>query len=147
MRLGPKKGAQDQALGRSRGGLSSKINLAVDASGRPLRLLIAPGQSHDIRAARRLVSDQRGGHLLADRAYDAAWLIELLRERAIKPVIPPRSCSPQRRYNRTIYRARNLVERCINKLKHYRRVATRYEKTARNYLSVVAIAAAALWWR
>ena len=121
--------------------------MAVDASGRPLRLLIAPGQSHDIRAARRLVIDQPGGYLLADRAYDAAWLIDLLCERSIKPVIPPRSCSPPRRYNRTIYRARNLVERCINKLKHYRRVATRYEKTARNYLSVVAIAAAALWWR
>jgi transposase len=85
--------------------------------------------------------------VLADRAYDAAWLVELIRERGAKPIIPARTCSPPRRYNRKIYRARNLVERCINKLKHYRRVATRYEKTARNYLAVATIAAMALWWR
>jgi len=85
--------------------------------------------------------------VIADRGYDAAWLIEFLKERGIKPVIPARTCSPPRRYNRAIYRARNLVERCINKLKHFRRVATRYEKTARNFRSVIAIAAMALWWR
>ena len=142
-----KKGTRNQALGRSRGGLSSKINLAVDASGRPVRLLLAPGQRHDIRAARQLIVDQRGGHVLADRAYDAQWLIDLIRERGAKPVIPARTCSPRRRHNRLIYRARNLVERCINKLKHFRRVATRYEKTARNYEAVLTIAATALWWR
>jgi transposase len=98
-------------------------------------------------AARRLVVDQRGGHVLADRAYDAGWLIDLIDKCGAKPVIPARSCSPPRRYDRKIYRTRNLVERCINKLKHFRRVATRYEKTARNYLAVVTIAAMALWWR
>lgn len=142
-----KKGTQNQALGRSRGGLSTKINLAVERSGRPIRLLLAPGERHDIRAARQLIAGQKGGHVLADRAYDAQWLIELIREVEAKPVIPARKTSPRRRYDKVIYRARNLVERCINKLKHFRRVATRYEKTARNYLAVVTIAAAALWWR
>jgi len=128
--------------------LSTKINLATDASGRPIRVLLAPGERHDIRAARQLVADQSGGHVLADRAYDADWFIDLLRARGIKPVIPPsRSRLRKRRYDRAIYRSRNLVERCISKLKHFRRVATRYEKTARNFLSIIAIAAMALWWR
>ncbi|HVY89708.1 MAG TPA: IS5 family transposase [Hyphomonadaceae bacterium] len=144
---GAKRGPQNQALGRSRGGLSTKVNLAVERSGRPIRLLLAPGERHDIKAARQLIAGQKGGHVLADRAYDAQWLIELIREIDAKPVIPARKTSPRRRYDKVIYRARNLVERCINRLKHFRRVATRYEKTARNYLAVVTIAAAALWWR
>nr|WP_255468912.1 IS5 family transposase [Reyranella sp. CPCC 100927] len=144
---GAKRGPQNQALGRSRGGLSTKVNLAVDASGRPLRLLLAPGQRHDIRAARQLIVDQRGGYVLADRAYDAQWFIELIHTQGATPVIPARTCSPPRQYDRQIYRDRNLVERCINKLKHFRRLATRYEKTARNYLGVVTIAAMTLWWR
>lgn len=121
--------------------------MAVERSGRPLRLLLSPGERHDIKAARQLIAGQKGGHVLADRAYDAQWLIELIRKSDAKPVIPARKTSPRRRYDKVIYRARNLVERCINKLKHFRRVATRYEKTARNYLAVVTIAAAALWWR
>lgn len=127
--------------------MSSKINLAVDAAGRPIRLLLAPGQSHDIRAAKNLVVDQRSGHVIADRGYDAAWLIDFIEARGAKPVIPARSCSPPRRHSRMIYKARNLVERCINKLKQFRRVATRYEKTARNYLAMVSLAACAIWMR
>lgn len=84
---------------------------------------------------------------MADRAYDAHWLINLIDDIGAIAVIPPRKSSPQRHYDKAIYRDRNLIERCINKLKQFRRVATRYEKTATNYLAMVTIAAASLWWR
>ena len=105
------------------------------------------GHRHDILAARQLMAGQKGGHVLADKAYDAEWLIDLIEDLGAIAVIPPRKTSPQRRYDKAIYRERNLVERCINKLKQFRRVATRYEKTARNYLAIITIAAASLWWR
>jgi transposase len=125
--------------------LSTKINLAVEARGLPVELLLTPGQRHDIIAAPALIASQRGGWVIADRGYDAQWFVRFVRALDAKPIIPPRRTSPQRRYDREIYKERNLVERCINKLKRFRRIATRYDKTHGSYLAFVTVTAMLLW--
>jgi transposase len=127
-----------QSMGRSRGGLTSKIHAVVDTNGLPVRLALTAGEAHDNRLADKLLSRlSPGSMLLADRGYDAAGSELLLRGR-VRLRLPPRC-------NRTepicfspyLYRARNLVERFFNKIKHCRRVATRYDKLAANYLAFV----------
>lgn len=141
-----KRGAQNQAIGRSRGGLTSKIHLAVDGLGNPLTFSLTPGQTHDITQATALL-DGPAAFVIADKAYDAGWLIEFIEAQSAVPVIPPRKCSPSRDYDKHLYKERHLVECCINKLKQFRRLATRYEKTACNFLSIVFIAAMTIWMR
>ena len=86
------------------------------------------------------------GKLLGDKGYDSDFIRDDLAERGIEPVIPPRSNrSTPIEYDREAYKRRNLVERCVNRMKQFRRIATRYEKTARAYLSMLSIAAAMLW--
>ena len=84
--------------------------------------------------------------LLGDKAYDSTPIRVDLRDRAVKAVIPPRANRTEDiRYDKKLYRLRNLIERLVNKLKQYRRIATRYEKTARSYLSMVVLGAIQLW--
>jgi putative transposase len=129
-------------LGRSRGGLSTKLHLAVDAQGLPVELLLGPGQEHDVTRAEELLASHEPEFVIADKGYDSDDLIEVISEHGAKAVIPPRSNrNEKRRYSKRRYKQRNLVERFINRLKHYRRIATRYEKTARNYLTFVNFAA------
>jgi putative transposase len=129
-------------LGRSRGGLSTKLHLAVDAQGLPVELLLGPGQEHDVTRAEELLASHEPEFVIADKGYDSDDLIEVISEHGAKAVIPPRSNrNEKRRYSKRRYKQRNLVERFINRLKHYRRIATRYEKTARNYLTFVNLAA------
>lgn len=141
-----KRGTQNQALGRSRGGLTSKIHIAVDGLGNPLSFTLTPGQDHDITQATALL-DGPAAFVIADKAYDAGWLIALIEARAAVAVIPPRKCSPRRDYDHHLYKERHLVECCINLLKQFRRCATRYEKTAGNFLSFIFIAAMTIWLR
>lgn len=87
--------------------------------------------------------------VIADKGYDATWLVKFIRAqrgRANIPRLATRKSNP-RRFNRDLYRKRNVVERCFNKLKHFRRLATRYEKTAQNFLAMLHLAAARLWTR
>lgn len=129
-------------MGRSRGGLSTKLHLAVDAQGLPVELLLGPGQEHDVTRAEELLASHEPEFVIADKGYDSDDLIEVISEHGAKAVIPPRSNrNEKRRYSKRRYKQRNLVERFINRLKHYRRIATRYEKTARNYLTFVNLAA------
>jgi transposase len=136
-------------MGRSRGGLTTKIHALVDANGLPIALKLTEGQAHDGRSAADMFDTIGPGHiLLADRAYDSDALRRHLKDRGawanVKP-IPRRVTIPS--FSPFLYRYRNLVERFFNKLKHFRAIATRYEKHAANYLALVKLAASRIWLR
>jgi putative transposase len=136
-----KNGAQ--AIGRSRGGLSTKMHALVDALGNPVELMLSPGQTNDLICAEPLLADAYPTALIGDKAYDADAFINLLAKRKITPVIPshPRRATPSP-CDFALYCERNLVERFFNKLKHFRAIATRYDKLARNFLAGVQLASA-----
>ena len=138
-----------QSIGRSRGGLTSKIHAVVDGSGLPVRLALTPGEAHDNRLAAKLLSGLKSGSmLLADRGYDADWIRALVRQRGAWANIPPkRNRTEALCFSPHLYRGRNLVERFFNKIKHCRRIATRYDKLAANYLAFVQLASIRLWQR
>src|SRR3954467_13167003 len=138
-----------QSMGRSRGGLTSKIHALVDTNGLPVRLALTAGEAHDNRLAGRLLSRLKSETmLLADRGYDADWIRDLVRKRGAWANIPPkRNRTEALCFSPYLYRARNLVERFFNKIKHCRRVATRYDKLAANYLAFVQLASIRLWLR
>jgi transposase len=137
-------------LGRSRGGFSTKLHLRRDARGLPLALVLTPGEAHEARAFADLVEERAAGArcLLGDTGYDADWLRQELLLRGVLPVIPPH---PVRQepvpLDRELYRLRNRVERLVNRLKQFRVVATRYDKTAESFLAFVHLAAARVWMR
>ncbi len=136
-------------MGRSRGGLTTKIHALVDANGLPIALKLTEGQAHDGRSACDMLDTLiEGNILLADRAYDSDALRRTLAERGAWANIKP---MPQRRqvpaFSTFLYRYRNLVERFFNKLKHFRAVATRYDKNPENYLATVKLASARIWMR
>jgi transposase len=136
-------------MGRSRGGLTTKIHALVDACGLPILLKLTEGQAHDGRSAEDMLgSVERGDVLLADAAYDSNALHETLAARGaranVKPM--PNRLKPHH-FNRRLYRRRNLVERFFNKLKHFRAVATRYDKRDDNYIASVKLASARIWMR
>ena len=136
-------------MGRSRGGLTTKIHALVDADGLPVALKLTDGQAHDGRSATDMLDRLGPGQiLLADRAYDSDALREAVAaQRAWANVRPmPRRVNIPA-FSPYLYRYRNLVERFFNKLKHFRAVATRYEKHAANYLALVKLAAVRIWMR
>ena len=119
--------------------------MAVDAQGQPVELRLGPGQEADVTRGEELLASHKPKFVIADKGYDSDKLVEAIAEHGAKAVIPPRSNrNIKRRYSKRRYKQRNLVERFINRLKHYRRIATRYEKTARNYLTFVNLAATLL---
>jgi transposase len=136
-------------MGRSRGGLTTKVHALVDARGLPIALKLTPGQAHDGKsAADMLGSLGEGQTLLADAAYDSDRLRQDLAKRGVKGQIKP---MPGRvialKFNKRLYKKRNAVERFFNKMKHFRAIATRYEKRAENYLALVKLAAARICMR
>ena len=138
-----------QSMRRSRGGLTSKIHAVVDTNGLPVRLALTAGEAHDNRLAGKLLSRLKAGSmLLADRGYDADWIRALAARKGALANIPARcNRSEPICFSPYLYRARNLVERFFNKIKHRRRVATRYDKLAANYLAFVQLASIRLWLR
>ena len=119
--------------------------MAVDAQGQPVELRLGPGQEADVTRGEELLASHKPKFVIADKGYDSDKLVEAIARHGAKAVIAPRSNrNTQRRYSKRRYKQRNLVERFINRLKHYRRIATRYEKTARNYLTFVNLAATLL---
>ena len=142
----PKKD-EDPAIGKSRGGLSTKIHALVDALGNPLAFLLTPGQTHDLVGADALLPQMAADTLIADKAFDAdARVREPLAAAGKSAVIPPR---PNRLtppdFDRDLYKARHLIENFFCKLKQFRAIATRYDKTARNFLAAIHLAAAIIW--
>ena len=110
--------------------------------------MLTAGQAHDLRAAPQLLDGLECRHVVADRGYDANALLDLIRASGAKAHIPStRQRLVHRSVNKRIYRQRNLVERFFCKLKHFRRIATRFDKLARNFLAAVALASTRLWTR
>jgi transposase len=121
----------------------------VDGEGLPIRLALTPGQASDKEAAVPMIASlNRTRDLVADRGYDAQYLLDLARQQGATAHIPTqRDRKVQRSVDKAVYRCRNLVERFFSKLKHFRRVATRFDKLARNFLAAVALASVRLWTR
>jgi transposase len=157
---GARRSAGGQALGRSRGGLSTKLHLRCDARGRPVAFHLTGGERHDLlgveplfeqgvlRTGRQGRPRWKPAAVIADRAYSAAWLLEILRRKRIVPVNPSRSDQPDNPdFDREVYRKRNLAERLVGQLKQFRRVATRYDKLDPHYLAFVQLASVMVWLR
>lgn len=165
---GPAAEPADHAIGRSRGGLTTKIHLAADGRCRPLGFVLTAGQAGDAPAfvevmARLRVPRRRGRPrtrpdvVLADKAYSSRAIREHLRKRGVRAVIPVPADQQGHRlrrgsrggrppaFDRETYKQRNTVERCINRLKQWRGIATRYEKTATIYLAGLHVAGIFLW--
>jgi len=136
----------NQAIGRSRGGLTTKIHMVVDGLGNPLTFSLTGGHAHDITQAETLMEQVQPDAVLADKGYDADGFIAGLRVRAIKPVIPPKANRKIKRdCDFALYAERNLVERFFQIIKQFRGIATRYEKTARNFLAGLQLVCALAW--
>jgi putative transposase len=126
--------------------MSTKIHAASDALGNPVRLICGPGQENDIIRAHELIDGFDASATLADKGYDANHLCEKIAGQGSEIVIPPkRNRKVQRPYDIELYKERNLVERFFNKLKQFRRVATRYDKLLANFIGFVKLAAIAIW--
>lgn len=152
---GPEAEPEDHALGYSRGGFGTKLHLLSDSRGIPLAATLTPGQTHESKGLRPLlkvvrVPDGRGGHLrqpralAGDKAYSCAWIRTYLRTRRIERVIPQKSDQVGRRgghrkFDRVKYRRRHVIEQCVGWLKEHRRLATRFEKLAVNFLAMIKL--------
>jgi transposase len=136
-------------MGRSRGGLTTKIHAVVDSDGLPIRLILTAGQAHDSTVTDDLLQGlPNGAMLLADKAYDTDHIRARQIEAGGWANIPPKSNRKDNLvFSPYLYRQRNLVERFFNKLKHFRRIATRYDKLAENFLAAVKLACVRLWLR
>jgi transposase len=135
-------------VGRSRGGRNTKIHALADAKGRLIAILLTGGEAHDCPVAERLICRvQRPKRMLGDKAYDSAELREELDEQGTESVIPNRSNRRQPfSFSKRLYKLRWRIEVAFNRLKDFRRIATRYDRLARNYLASVCLAAALVWW-
>ncbi len=152
-------GKQDaHALGRSQGGFSTKLHLRAERGGKPITLLLTAGQRHEQSVFEALVdlgAVKRAGpgrprlrpkQIVGDKGYSSGKARRMLHRRHVTPVIPTKSNERrQPRFDRELYRERNKVERLVNRLKQFRRVATRYEKLAVNFLAMVTLAAILMW--
>jgi transposase len=125
--------------------MSTKIHAAVDALGNPLRFILTPGQVNDITQAESLIAGLPGDYVLADKGYDSKALRDIIENQDAVPVIPPRKTSPQVPCDFALYCERNLVERFFLKIKHFRRIATRYDQTPRAFLSILCLVGAFMW--
>ena len=141
-------GQEQQALGRSRGGFSTKIHINVDGLGNPLRLRLTGGQTHESTQAQALLEGRMGEHVIADRAYAGQALVEWIIEQGATVVIPPHQRAKQARdYDTWLYRERHLIECFINKIKHYRRIFSRFDKLAARYLGFLHLVSTLIWLR
>jgi transposase len=145
----PKKQTGDACIGRSRGGLTTKLHLRVIGNGLPVQIELSPGQMNDQPMAELLLNDlPAGADVIADKGYDADWIRDLIEDQDCTPHIPPKSNRYDGiTYSKAKYKKRNLIERCFNKLKQFRHIATRYDRSALNYLAMVKIACLRLWLR
>ena len=126
--------------------MTTKRHVAVDALGNPLRIMLSAGQIADIEQAGALIKDLRAQSVVADKGYDSDAFVETVTAQGSQAVIPPRSnrLNPHT-FDRHIYKSRNLIERFFNRIKQFRRIATRYDKLAQSFLSFVHLACAFVW--
>lgn len=138
----------ERAIGQSRGGRTTKIHLATDANGLPIDFKITGGDVHDSQVAEHLITRlDSADYLIADKGYDADSIRKCARSKDIIPIIPMRSNSKRenKEFDKYLYRLRHLVENAFARLKHFRAIATRFDKLARNYRSMVYIACMLIW--
>ena len=142
------RGAKAQDIGPSRGGQTTKVHALTDVIGRPFAFTLTAGNISDIKAAPALLSRLNGArYLIGDKGYDADALRISLRDNRTMPVIPGRSHRKRKPYlDKRRYRERHLIENAFCRIKDFRRVATRYDKLAANFLSAVAIATLVAFW-
>jgi transposase len=163
-RLSPEESREKQALGKSQGGLSTKLHILVEGQGKPMVVELLPGQCHEAPHTLALINTvqvkgkvgrprQRFGALAADKAYDGEPLRAELRRLHIRPVIAhrhlPDGSYPARArfFDKEVYRRRNVVERMIGRLKEFRRIATRYEKLVRNFMGMILLGFIRIWMK
>ena len=142
--------AEAEALGRSRGGFGTKIHAITDALGNPLDFVLTGGQVHDASQGETLLSLTPEGAeaLIGDKGYDSDALVQAIEARGMEAVIPPRSNRTQpRKVDWFAYKERHLIECFFNKIKHYRRIFSRYEKTARNFMGMLRFVSTLIWLR
>lgn len=134
-------------MGRSRGGLTTKLHCVTDGAGKPLKFEITGGQTADCAQAKSLLKGQKAKAVLADKGYDTDTIIQFIkRGMKAKAVIPPkRNRKVQRRYDKQLYKGRNLIERAFNKLKHWRRISTRYDRCDAMFIASISLACIAIW--
>jgi len=143
-----KDSQEEQALGRSKGGFTTKIHALVDALGLPIRFILTPGQSSEIKQAPKLIEDITGANILGDKAFDCDGFIQQLTSQNCKPVIPPRSNRKvQREVDYYLYKERHLIECFFSKVKHFRRIFSRFDKMAVAYMGFLAFASTIIWLR
>ena len=140
--------AETKTIGKSRGGLTTKIHMATDAHGNPQVFTLTSGSVHDVTAAPCLLTKiGKTDHVIGDKGYDSETLRQLIQERNAIPHIPLRKKSTRTNplFDKELYKSRSLVENLFARLKHFRGFATRYDKLTRNYASVVSITCALVW--
>ena len=141
-------GDDDQSIGKSRGGLTTKIHMSVNSWGFPLSFNLTGGEVHDSKAAPRLINQMPvTDYVIGDKGYDSEALREQIKARGSRPIIPRKKNSKRGNHEMDwlLYKYRHLVENLFARIKHFRAIATRYDKLKRNYLSMVALACGFLW--
>ena len=122
--------------------MSTKVHAATDALGNPVRFILTGGERNDITQIESLLDGFAADHVLADKGYDGQRAMAAIAAAGAKPVVPRRTTTAQwRSFDAVLYKDRNLIERFFNKIKHFRRIATRYDKLARNYLGFLNLVA------
>ena len=143
---GARKG-EEVAIGRSSGGLSTKVYVLGDAYGNPLEFIVTEGQVHDMKEAATLADKTKADFLLGDKGYDSDALREQLFEKQTVPIILMKANSkrPNHFFDKELYKARHVIENLFAKMKQFRGFATRYDKLKRNYEAIVAIICNKIW--
>ena len=141
-------GQASQAPGRSRGGFTTKVHVSVNSFGNPLRFILTGGQERDITQAEALITDHACECVIADKAYDSQESLQAITQSGAIPVMPPRSNRTEpHSYDEHLYHERHLVVCFFSKIKHYRRIFSRFEKLARRYPGFLHFLGALTWLR
>jgi transposase len=141
---------EERAIGKSRGGPTTKLHVAADAHGNPIDFEITGGQVHDAKVADKVLDKVAAAeHIIADKGYDSETIREQAKSRGMNPIIPRKSNSkkPNLEFDAHLYKLRHLVENLFARLKHYRSIATRFEKLARNFKAIAYLACTMIWLR
>lgn len=143
-----KKGGDGRLIGRTKGGMNTKLHAVTDAQGRPIRLHVTAGQISDYTGAAALIETlPKVDWLLADRGYDADWFRKRLKDKEIKPCIPGRKNRKKPiKYDKRRYKRRNRIEIMFGRLKDWRRIATRYDRCPVVFRAAIDFAAAVIFW-
>jgi transposase len=143
-----KDSQQKEALGRSRGGFSTKIHALVDALGNPLKFILTPGQQHEVTKAKELIEGILDASLLADTAYSAQSFRDQLKNQSCQAIIPfPKNSKKPVDHDRNLYEHRHVIECFFGKIKHFRRVFSRFDKTASSFLAFLHFTGVFIWLR